>query len=88
MARYFFDTGDSDAVIKDEVGIECDGLEEARREAIGGLIDLAREYLKDREGQQFFIQVRDEKGNKLARLSLSLRMQMRTDELNDPSLPA
>ncbi|MER8491590.1 hypothetical protein NKH53_25530 [Mesorhizobium australicum] len=88
MARYFFDTGDSDDVIKDKVGIECDGLEQARREAMEGLIDLAREYLKDFDGQQFFIQVRDEKGNQVARLSLSLRMQMRTDELNDPSLPA
>ncbi|WP_027146650.1 hypothetical protein [Mesorhizobium sp. WSM3626] len=75
MARYFFDTGDSNAVIKDEVGIECDGIVAARREAMEGLIDLARESLKDLDGQQLFIQVRDEKGKKLARLSLSLQMQ-------------
>lgn len=40
-----------------------------------GLIDLARQSLKDLDGQQLFIQVRDEKGKKLARLSLSLQMQ-------------
>ncbi|MBZ9907749.1 hypothetical protein LB557_17215 [Mesorhizobium sp. BR115XR7A] len=88
MARYFFDTGDSDAVIRDEAGIECDGVEEARREAMEGLIDLAREFLNDFDGQQLFVQVRDEKGNKLAKLSLSLRMQIGTDELTDPRLPA
>ncbi|MBZ9775477.1 DUF6894 family protein [Mesorhizobium sp. CO1-1-8] len=88
MARYFFDCGDSDAVIKDEVGIECDGIEAARREAMEGLIDLARESLKNLDDQQLFIQVRDEKGKKLARLSLSLQMQPRTNELTDSSLPA
>ncbi|WP_246675994.1 MULTISPECIES: hypothetical protein [unclassified Mesorhizobium] len=38
MARYFFDAGDSNAVIKGEVGIECDGIVAARREAMEGLI--------------------------------------------------
>ncbi|MEI9413176.1 DUF6894 family protein [Mesorhizobium salmacidum] len=88
MARYFFDSGDSNAVIKDEVGIECDGIEAARREAMEGLIDLARESLNNHDGQQLFIHVRDETGKELARLCLSLQMQPRTNELTDPSLPA
>ncbi|UCI10500.1 DUF6894 family protein [Mesorhizobium sp. B1-1-8] len=72
MARYFFDSGDRDIVLKDEVGVECDGIESARREAIQGLIDLTRDALEDLDGQQLFIEIRDEHGEKLARLSLSL----------------
>ncbi|TPL94267.1 hypothetical protein FJ960_28065 [Mesorhizobium sp. B2-3-11] len=50
MARYFFDAGDSNAVIKGEVGIECDGIVAARREAMEGLIfGLLRHVLPARQ---------------------------------------
>ncbi|TPI13015.1 hypothetical protein FJW06_15265 [Mesorhizobium sp. B4-1-3] len=83
MARYFFDSGDRDTVLKDEVGIECDGIENARREAMQGLIDLTREALEDLNGQQLFIEIRDEHGEKLARFSLSLHTQLRDQEASD-----
>ncbi|MBZ9759755.1 hypothetical protein LB553_02510 [Mesorhizobium sp. CA8] len=75
MARYFFDSGDRDVVLKDEVGIECDGIASARHQAIEGLIDLTREFLEDIDGQELFIEIRDEHGEKLVRLSLSLHAQ-------------
>jgi hypothetical protein len=71
------DSGDSDAVIKDEVGIECAGIEAARRKAMQGLIDLTRQFLRDCDGQQIFIEIRGENGEKLARLTLSLQTQLR-----------
>ncbi|TPK04943.1 hypothetical protein FJ872_26820 [Mesorhizobium sp. B2-5-9] len=74
MARYFFDTYESDAVIKDETGVECGGIEAARSEALAGLIDLTRDSLKDVDGHQLAIEIRDENDKKLLRLSLSLQM--------------
>ncbi|AGB45262.1 MULTISPECIES: DUF6894 family protein [Mesorhizobium] len=74
MARYFFDTYESDALIKDETGIECGGIEAARNEALAGLIDLARDSLKGVDGHQLAIEIRDENDKKLVRLSLSLQM--------------
>lgn len=43
MARYFFDSGDPNYVVEDEIGSECTGLESARRVGIEGLKDLIRE---------------------------------------------
>jgi len=75
MARYFFDSGDRDDVMKDEVGVECIGIEDARRAGIEGLMDLTREFLRDVDGQQLFVEIRDESGDKLAKLTLSLQTQ-------------
>lgn len=57
MARYFFDSGDPNCVVEDEIGIECTGLKSARRVGIEGLKDLIREALKDFDGQQWFVEV-------------------------------
>ncbi|ESW73073.1 hypothetical protein NKK52_15475 [Mesorhizobium sp. C277A] len=75
MARFFFDSGDGDLVFEDEIGVECAGLEEVRRAGFEGLVDLTRESLKSVDGQQLFIEVRDENGAKILRLSLSLRVK-------------
>ncbi|MER9332286.1 hypothetical protein NKJ26_16565 [Mesorhizobium sp. M0152] len=76
MARFFFDSGDRDLVFEDEIGIECAGIEEVRRASFEGLIDLTRESLKSVDGQQLFVEVRDENGEKILRLSLSLQVKL------------
>lgn len=73
MARYFFDSADRDELVRDEVGIECDGIEGACREGMEGLRDLARESLKDFDGQQLAIYVRDETGERLLSLNITLQ---------------
>lgn len=73
MAKYFFDSSDRDELVRDEVGIECDGIEGACREGMEGLRDLARESLKDLDGQQLAIYVRDETGERLLSLSITLQ---------------
>ncbi|MER9491755.1 hypothetical protein [Mesorhizobium sp. M0006] len=75
MARFFFDSGDGDLIFEDEIGVECAGLEEVRRAGFEGLVDLTRESLKSVDGQQLFIEVRDENGAKILRLSLSLQVK-------------
>ncbi|TPK66268.1 MULTISPECIES: DUF6894 family protein [unclassified Mesorhizobium] len=76
MARYFFDSGDRDELVKDEVGIECDGIEGACREGIEGLKDLAREFQEGVQSQQLSIHVRDEAGERLLSLSLTLQLKL------------
>ncbi|MBZ9998194.1 MULTISPECIES: hypothetical protein [unclassified Mesorhizobium] len=76
MARFFFDTGDRDLVLLDEIGVECGGLEEVRRVGFEGLIDLTRDALKSVDGQKVFVEVRDENGDKVLRLSLSLQIML------------
>jgi hypothetical protein len=41
MTRYYFDTRDGAEFIRDELGIELDGIEAARDEATRGLADFA-----------------------------------------------
>ncbi|TPL82598.1 hypothetical protein FJ941_13335 [Mesorhizobium sp. B2-3-13] len=76
MARFFFDSGDRDLVLQDEIGVECAGIEEVRRVGFEGLVDLSRDELKSIDGQQLFVEVRDENGKKVLRLSLSLDIKM------------
>lgn len=76
MARFFFDTGDRDLVLQDEIGVECARLEEVRRVGFEGLIDLTRDALKGVDGQKLFVEVRDENGDKVLRLSLSLQIKL------------
>ncbi|MER8750968.1 hypothetical protein NKH57_17075 [Mesorhizobium sp. M1050] len=75
MAKYFFDSGDSNSVFEDEIGVECTGIEGARRAGIEGLKDLAKDELRDIDGQQLFVEVRDENGEKLLRLSICLQVK-------------
>lgn len=74
MARYFFDSGDLNYVVEDQVGVECTGLLGARQAGIEGLKDLTRDELEDSDGQELFVEVRDENGSKLLRLSLRLHV--------------
>jgi hypothetical protein len=45
MPLYFFDTRDGSNLIRDDTGIELDGIERARDEAARGMADLAKESL-------------------------------------------
>lgn len=63
-------------VIEDEIGIECAGLEEVRRAGFEGLIDLTRDVLTEVDGQQVFVEVRNENGDRILRLSISLQIKL------------
>lgn len=76
MARFYFDSGERSFVFEDEIGVECTGIAEARRAGLEGLIDLTRDALKDVDGQQLLVEVRDEKGDRILRLSLALEIKL------------
>lgn len=57
------------------MGVECEGIAAARQAAVDGLIDLAREALGGSEQQQLLVDIRDESGRKILRLSLILKIE-------------
>lgn len=75
MARYFFDTHDGEALLRDDVGIEIDDLERVRAEAIDALPDMAREVLPDGNERMFAVQVRDENGQIVFSATLSFKSE-------------
>lgn len=59
MARYFFDLLDGVRVDRDETGIECQDIADARAAAADALGDLTREALPDGSRIHFIMKVRD-----------------------------
>ncbi|GJD93620.1 DUF6894 family protein [Methylobacterium iners] len=58
MARYFFDVHDA-ALVRDEVGSECLGQDDIRKEAMLMLLALAKDEIpKEGDRQAFMVLVR------------------------------
>jgi hypothetical protein len=72
MPRYFFDTYDGESSTADEIGVEFETLEAARAEAQRFLPEMAREGLPDGNHRTFVVSVRNDAGQVLVRMSLSL----------------
>ena len=76
MPRYFFDINDDDRFTKDHTGVELDGLEAVRAEAIRTLPDIAKEALsKDDTQRSIVVGVRDEEGHHVLMAALTLVVQ-------------
>ena len=79
MPRYFFDTYDGEAFIRDEDGLVLEDLQQARDEAVLALPDIARETLPDGDRRDYVVEVRDEAGRKVWRATLSLVVERLTE---------
>jgi hypothetical protein len=75
MPRYFFDTRDGDSFIRDDEGIEFDGIEQARDEATGALADMARDSIPGEVRRELAVEVSDFRRNPLLRASLWFEVQ-------------
>ncbi|MEA2860496.1 MAG: hypothetical protein QOC72_2535 [Methylobacteriaceae bacterium] len=67
---YFFDTRDGDHLIRDELGLELDGIEQARDEATRGMADLVKDALPGAIRRELSVQVRDHGDRDVLRASL------------------
>jgi hypothetical protein len=74
MARYFFDTRDGADFVRDEEGLELDGLEAAREEATRGLTDLAKEVLPGATRRELAVEVRDQDNHALLKAALQFEV--------------
>jgi hypothetical protein len=70
MPRYFFDTRDGADFVRDEIGIELDGVEAARDEATRGLADFARDALPGSVRRELAVECRDEGDHDVLRAAL------------------
>jgi hypothetical protein len=72
MPQYHFDIVDADTVIQDQQGMELDGLEAARVEAVNRLPDFSQGIPPDNEKRETIVEVRDASGAPLFKAILSL----------------
>ncbi len=84
MPRYYFDVDDGERLSHDQEGTDLASREEARREAIGILPDIAREVLPDGNDRTFTSRLRDENGEVIFIATLSLKAVW-TDAEGGPS---
>jgi hypothetical protein len=69
MPRYFFDQHDQ----HDQIGLELDGPEQARAEAVRALTDIARDVLPNGEKLSLIVAVREGDGPVFFRASLTFQ---------------
>jgi hypothetical protein len=72
MPRFFFDTYDGERMHSDDAGLELEDIEAAKAEARGALPDMARETIRDGTHSTFVVSVRNEAGQIVLRVALSL----------------
>src|SRR5947209_15628072 len=73
MVRYWFDTDDGETISTDQVGLELDGLETARAQALRSLADMAWDVLPSVDERTFATAVRLQNGTTVFRTSLTLK---------------
>ena len=59
MPLYFFDTRDGVTLVPDEIGLECQGIEEARDQAALYLAEMAKDVLPGSTRRELAVEVRD-----------------------------
>ncbi len=72
MPRFFFDTYDGDFFAPDNEGQDLKGIEAAKLMAQGALPDMAEDKLPDGDQRVFVVSVRDEAGQVVVRVALTL----------------
>lgn len=70
MTKFFVDFQDNDTYREDDEGDDFPGLDQARKEVIDLLAEIARSKLYSGEHRKFVAIVRDENGTPLYRASL------------------
>lgn len=76
MTIYYFDTYDGTELVPDEVGRDLPDLEAAKREAVRGLADLAKDTIPDAVDRKLSICVRDEDSHEILRTSLAFKLDV------------
>ncbi len=72
MPRYFIDLHDGTQPLRDDVGFDLPDLPAARAKVVRIMSAIARDMLPDVERQDYVAGVRDDGGNVLYRVRLSL----------------
>jgi hypothetical protein len=79
MPLYFFDTRDGADFVRDEIGLELEGIEQARDEATRGMADLVKDALPGAVRRELSIQVRNEADRDVLRASVWFEVAILAD---------
>jgi hypothetical protein len=79
MPRYFFDIHDGERFVPDRIGLELDGPEAAKAEAVKALPDIVKDYMPDGDRRDFTADIKDEAGQIVWRITLSLVVESSPD---------
>ncbi len=90
MVKFYLDLYDGAKFTRDPFGLDLDNYEQARKEAISVLPDLARDVLPDGDRRDFTVDVRTAVGEVIytATLSLAGRWLKGLDKQADHQSPA
>ena len=72
MPRFYIDIHDGDDFIPDHQGLDLEGIEDAKAEAVNTLPDMARDGLPAGDSRDFVVTVRDETDRPVWRVRLAL----------------
>lgn len=75
MPRYYFDTFDGETLLRDDEGFEFHDLDAARAEAAFAIGEMARDAMPDGMHREFRIDVRDEGGRPVLRVTFTLNVE-------------
>jgi hypothetical protein len=75
MPRYYFDVYDGQSHLTDEEGLELDGIESVRVEAIRTLPEIAKDLLPNCDERSIVVAARDESGQTVLMAALSLNVR-------------
>ena len=75
MPVYFFDRSEDGEFSRGDYPIECASVDEARREAVRALAEIAKEEFPNGDRRQIAIQIREDGGPPILSASLSLRVE-------------
>jgi hypothetical protein len=73
--RYFFDVHNGNELTRDEVGMELEGINQARDGAAEALAEVASGASRDPNPREFAIEVRDELGQPILKAEISFAVQ-------------
>jgi hypothetical protein len=72
IPRFFFDTSDGERSFPDKEGMELESIEAAKSEGQKALPDMVKDTLPSGNFRSFVVSVRDEGGQVVLRMALSL----------------
>jgi hypothetical protein len=74
MPRFHFDVRESQHLIPDKEGSDCPGLNAAEREAVETAAEIGRDLLPDGKARAVSIDVRNEQGQRVLTVTVSLQI--------------
>src|SRR5215211_7846456 len=92
MPRYYFPSWDGEDFLPDEDGLEFEGIEQARADAIRGLAEMARDSLPGSADERVLkIRVVDQEGKSVHEVRLTFEMAnediLHPSDWSDPHSP-